>query len=238
MAVAKRKQAKNALPREGKRRRREDSQRKISAKLFFTLRNSVLILNPIMKTQNEVLKDLKTQIEYQKKYVEEVFYYQGEDQLTAKISEDKWSIAQCFEHMNLSNHHYIAEIQKALPKLKSTENELKYKAGLIGSYMIKNMRPKNGQITNKMKTFKSVKPLAERQIGAIVKAQPVFADFYSDLNAFKKIIIALEGKNIQSAKVKSLAGSALRFKVGDALLLMLAHNDRHILQAVNTLKNK
>jgi hypothetical protein len=191
-----------------------------------------------MKTQNEVLEDLKTQIESQKKYVAETFYYLTEEQLTTKKAEDTWSAVQCFEHLNLCNLHYISEINKALPTLKPTNKELKYKAGLIGSFMIKSMRPKDGEITNKMKTFKRVKPLAEREKGAVVKAQPVFADFYADLDAFQKIVSSLKGKNIQSAKVKSLVGSAIRFKIGDTLLFMMAHNARHIQQAIHALEDK
>jgi len=191
-----------------------------------------------MKTQSEVLKDLETQIEYQKKYVKEAFYYQSEDQLTAKVSEEKWSAVQCFEHLNLANHHYITEINKALPRTKPAKKELEYKAGLIGSYMIKSMRPKDGEITNKMKTFKTVRPLAEREPGAVVKAQPVFTDFFADLEAFRKIVTALKGRDIQSAKVKSLIGNVIQFKIGDALLFKLAHNDRHIQQAINALEAK
>jgi hypothetical protein len=191
-----------------------------------------------MKTQNEVLKDLKTQIEYQKKHVEESFYYQNEEQLTAKMSEDKWSAVQCFEHLNLCNTHYINEINKALPKLSPTQKDLKYSAGLVGSYMIKSMRPSDGSIKNKMKTFKTVRPLAEREPGAIVKAQPVFTDFFADLDTFQTLLISLKGKNIQSVKVKSLVGNIIRFKVGDALLFLLAHNDRHILQAIKALEGK
>ena len=190
-----------------------------------------------MKTQAEVLKDLLKQIEYQKKYVKESFYYQSEDQLTAKKSEEKWSATQCFEHMNLTNAHYLAEINKTLPKTKQGQKDLKYKAGLIGSYMIKSMRPKEGEITNKMKTFKNVKPLAERQPGAVVKSQTVFTDFFADLEAYAEIVKSLEGKNIQSVKVKSLIGNVVRFKIGDALLFMLAHNDRHIQQAINALED-
>lgn len=190
-----------------------------------------------MKTQSEVVKALKAKIEYQKKFVEESFYYQSEDQLTAKKSEDKWSAAECFEHLNLVNTHYISELDNALPKTKATQKDLKYSAGLIGSYMIKSMRLKNGEVKNKTKTFKHVRPLAEREPGSVVKIQPVFTNFFADLEAFQKIVSALEGKNIQSAKVKSLIGDVVRFKVGDALLLILAHNDRHIQQAINTLED-
>lgn len=191
-----------------------------------------------MKTQSEVLHELITQIESQKKFVEESFYYQSEEQLTAKISKIKWSAAQCFEHLNLCNAHYINEIEKAMPQLKTAQKNLKYSAGLVGSYMIKSMRPYDGSVKNKMKTFKIVRPLAEREPGAIVKVQPVFTDFFADLEAFKTIVTSLNGKNIQSVKVKSLVGNIIRFKVGDALLFIIGHNDRHILQAVNALKGK
>ena len=66
----------------------------------------------------------------------------------------------------------------------------------------------------------------------------MFTDFFADLNTFQAIVTYLEGKNIQSAKVKSLVGNIVRFKIGDALLFMLAHNDRHIQQAINALEGK
>ena len=189
-----------------------------------------------MKTQNQILQELKEHIASQKKQVEEAFYYQSEEQLTAKPSKNSWSASQCFEHLNLCNEHYIREIKKALPQLKPTTKDLKFKSGFIGAYMIKSMRPVEGIIKNKMKTFTKVKPLAEREKGAIVKAQPLFTDFYADLDEFNKIVSDIEGKDIQSAKVNSLIGNLVRFKVGDALVFMIAHNERHILQATQALK--
>ena len=148
----------------------------------------------IMKTQSEVVKALKAKIEYQKKFVEESFYYQSEDQLTAKKSEDKWSAAQCFEHLNLVNTHYISELDNALPKTKATQKDLKYSAGLIGSYMIKSMRLKNGEVKNKTKTFKHVRPLAEREPGSVVKIQPVFTNFFCRSRSIPKNSFRLRGQ--------------------------------------------
>ena len=37
--------------------------------------------------------------------------------------------------------------------------------------------------------------------------------------------------------VVNFLGNIVRFKIGDALLFMLAHNDRHIQQAINALED-
>jgi hypothetical protein len=190
-----------------------------------------------MKTQKQALQSVLDSVSEQRKLVQETFYYLDEEQLTKKPTQEKWSALQCMEHLNLCNLHYLTEIKKALPNLKSGDKDKAYKKGLIGGYMIKSMAPKNGTITNPMKTFKNVRPLTEREEGATVKAQPTFTDFFADLDEYEKIAKELEGKDIQSAKVISLIGPLVKFKVGDALLFMMAHNDRHILQAINALQS-
>ena len=188
-----------------------------------------------MRTQSDVLEEILNKIEVQKKNVESVFYYQSEDQLLVKKTPEKWNALQCFEHLNLSNEHYIREICKVLPSVKSSSNKA-FKSGVIGAYMTKSMKLKDGEVSNPMKTFKNVRPHSEVIEGNIAKAQPIFTDFFADLAEYKNITNSLKGKDIQSLKIKSLIGSVVKFKVGDALLFMMAHNERHIQQALNALK--
>ena len=188
--------------------------------------------------QSEVLDQIISEIDEMKSDVSKTFYFTEEEILQKKPSPNRWSAIQCFEHMNLTNAYYIKQLNRLVSSAKRSDDNPRYSAGWIASYMIKNIRPKNGLVTYKMRTFQNIRPLAEREENAIVKANPVFADFFADLDEMKLLAQKFKTINPQSIKVKSFAGSLLKLRGIDAIRFLLGHNERHILQAKNALEGK
>lgn len=188
-------------------------------------------------TQKEAL-DLATQgLKTIRRKATDEFYYQDEKSLQHKPAPDKWSAIQCFEHINLVSAYYIREIRKGIELAHPEPNAQQkiFKPGLIGGYMKRSMEPKDGEIKGKMKTFTSVKPLADREDGAIVVGSKVFADFVADLEEFERLIEKSRAFDIQRIKITSLIGKMVRFKLGDCFLFLNAHTDRHLLQAIQAM---
>ena len=186
--------------------------------------------------QSEILEILIQRFNEMKSDVSKTFYYSDEESLSIKPSEKRWSALQCFEHMNLTNDYYLKQLSSSLEQDQTDFVDKAYQPSFLKNFMVEGMKPKNGNISNKIKTFKSVKPLAEREIGAIVKSKVVFADFFEDLD--RLVLIAEEFKRIdgQRIKVNTLLGPILKMKGIDALRFLLAHNERHLLQAKNALE--
>ena len=182
-------------------------------------------------TQTEMLDSILSEVKAMEKGVMDHFYYASEEQLNHKPEPNKWSALECFAHLNHTNKYYLDGLNKALSASLVKPVEKPYKAGVFGAFMINGLKPKEGAIRFKMKTFNSVKPITERHPGSILKASAVFADFLEDLKSFDTVGLQLKETDGQKVRVKSLIGNALRFRGIDALLFLMAHNERHILQA-------
>ena len=76
--------------------------------------------------------------------------------LNWKENSEKWSILECFEHLNLYGDFYIPELNRVIISSKSTSNNI-FKTGVLGNYFAQSMLPKEGM--KKMKTFKDKNPI-------------------------------------------------------------------------------
>lgn len=150
-----------------------------------------------------------------------------------KPSSEKWSIAECFQHLNLTLAIYIPQMvelvkQKELyPKLSE---EFSY--SFLGKMAVKFMAPKeDSRIPYKMKTFDNLNPGASTFDQAMTLR--AFLDFQND-TLF--VIEELNDMNLSKPKIITAAGRWLKMGIGDALHFMIAHNQRHLQQAQNNFK--
>lgn len=157
------------------------------------------------------------------------------DQLNWKPDIHSWSISECLEHIVLSGQFYINEITNSFLSHKP-ENEpinINFKPGLIGNYSAKSMKPGNsGEIKNKMKTFKRMEPGKSG-----IDAKKLFTDFGKYQDDLILLIEKARYYNLNTIKINSSIGRIIRFKLGDAFRFVIAHNQRHIQQAIHVLQS-
>lgn len=142
--------------------------------------------------------------------------------LNQKTTPESWSILACLKHLNLYGNYYLSEIEKQLKK-STSEKERQFKSGLLGNQFAKSMWPK--EKLNKMKTFKNMDPLT-RQLDKQV------LDTFID-QQYKLLQLLHQSSNVNLSKVK--VGISIipfiKLKLGDALRVLIYHNERHIQQA-------
>jgi hypothetical protein len=142
---------------------------------------------------------------------------------------------ECLEHIILSGQYYIDQINKKFSSEipNSDPLEIQFKPGFIGNYSVKAMKPSpSGEITNKMKTFKRMEPgKSDLEQGRILAD---FIRYQADLMA---VIAKSKYYNLNTVKIRSSIGNLIRFKLGDALRFVVAHNQRHIQQSLNVMKS-
>lgn len=149
--------------------------------------------------------------------------------LSAKPDADRWSVLQCVEHMNISDAHYLMELERVFnsPIERSSKS---FRPGWLGNLFVKAIKPRaNGHIPNKMKTFRKFQPEIDVHFDTLAKFiedQDVLVDF---INKCKQL-------DLNKNKVVSAIGRIVVFRLGDGLRFLTAHNQRHILQVENTLK--
>jgi len=170
--------------------------------------------------------------------IKEEFQILDENQLNWKFAPKKWSVLQCLEHLNLTSRHYIPEMQKAVQKaIAAGQSPAEdFKRGFIGNKMTTGTRPKtNGKISNPINTFKNYNP---NNLAPSESTQVVFDEFLQHHQDLLAIIAQSAIVNMNKIKVKSLLGSILKFKLGDAIEFLIAHEQRHILQAQKVLEEQ
>lgn len=179
------------------------------------------------RNQKEYLAELRDQLEKQLNQVNRLSENPVE-KLEAKRADGGWSVAECLHHMHQTYGLYRPRIDAHIPNLIANKNGM-VRSSWFGRSSVKNTGPDaNQRIKMKMKTFSFFEP----QDGiAFSEARSLFE---ADLKWHLNVIEACDDKNICSPRVKS-AIKFLRFRLGDALAFLLAHNARHILQAERNL---
>ena len=161
---------------------------------------------------------------------------ESEDQLFFKPDANSWSAIECIEHLNLTYSHYLPLIEEKINKASKNTigkiNNTKHKHGIFGSMMINSMTPREGEIKNKMKTFKNLIPELKSQ---------------TSIEIFERVELALKNMNTylensqdldwNRIRIKSALGNIFRFKLGDCFLFLSSHDYRHLLQANNAMKS-
>lgn len=146
------------------------------------------------------------------------------EQLIYKEQHEKWNALECIEHMNKSMNIYLKQFAGLALKAKDEEF---IKIGLKGNFFAEGMRPKGEKISYKIKTMKYLEP----DINGI---ETVYT-FIEMLNAMKSFMLKNKDNSWNKGKVKTALGPLVKLNIGEAINFVLAHNERHVQQAKNSL---
>lgn len=174
-----------------------------------TIKSEQLIQNLIERTRININKAEK-------------FFTLSIEKLNFKVSNDSWSILECFEHLNLYGEFYIPEIKNRIESSKTLPKE-NFKSGILGNYFANSMLPK--EKVNKMKTFKDKNPIGSKLDKNTIE---LF------INQQEQILILLnKSREVDLNKTKTAISISklIKLKLGDTFRVLVYHNERHIVQA-------
>lgn len=167
-------------------------------------------------------KQLRTEVEAMMQLAPEV--------LNHKPTENGWSALECIEHLNIADAHYLAQFEQKVTNGVISEKE-DFKSGWIGGYFVRAMKPKaDGTIPSPMKTLNKFVPKATVQMDTMAK-------FLDDQLSILDFLEQSKSLNLNKIKIPSAIGAIVTFKLGDAFSFLIAHNQRHIVQAQNAIKS-
>lgn len=144
--------------------------------------------------------------------------------------EGKWSVAQVIEHMNAYCRHYLPLIEKSMIHI-SRDVSAWFVSGFWGNYFTNSIMPKNVfEIKNKMKTSKLFSP------DKSVNVEAAFKEFFQHQNKLLQLLEVAKRRNLNSVHVPSAMSRLIRFRLGDIFRFLIAHEQRHMIQARNAVK--
>lgn len=145
-------------------------------------------------------------------------------------AENKWSAAQCLEHLNSYGRYYLPEIENAIEtaKRKGLQATDEFESGLLGNYFTQMMLPKEGK-QKKMAAPKNHQPISN------LDAAKVVAEFIDQQERLLMLLEKARKINLEKARVPISIAKFIKLKLGDVFSFLIAHNYRHVLQAERAL---
>jgi hypothetical protein len=145
---------------------------------------------------------------------------------------DAWSAAQCLEHLNIYGRHYLPAIEKAISQAKAqgVRPAEQLRPGWLGAWFTDLMLPQpNGGLKKKMKAPKNAIPEASPD------ARAMLAEFIDQQEKMLLLLASAKEVNLNTVRVPSSLSPLIRMRLGDTFAFVVAHIERHVLQAERAL---
>ena len=149
----------------------------------------------------------------------------NEDQLNWKPSPEKWSIAQCLEHLALASSEfdpYFAAVIASARKKWPVTGAPQYRPSLVGGWLIKQVVPETVRRLPAPKIFRPSESSAiHNALESFLKQQERFLAFVRES----------EGIDYNRTRLRSPVTPLMRYSLADAFVVTVVHGQRHLAQA-------
>lgn len=172
----------------------------------------------------ELLHQLELHVEQHLQTAIRIFQNTTESQLLQPSATGGWSVAQCLWHLNSYGDFYLPHIQNALANNK--RDSTLFKSGWLGAYFVKMMNPQSGK--QKHKAFKDHVP------PATIDAYSEVARFIGQQELLLGYLKQARYANLNKRLPISIS-NLIKLKLGDVFQFIIAHDERHIQQALRNL---
>jgi DinB superfamily len=175
---------------------------------------------------NPLTADLATLISSANKIADEsrsTFGNLTASQLNWKPSPERWSVAQCFDHLIAANSGYFPIIEEVLSGRKPTLwQSMPVLPGLTGRLFIKSLDPSS---TRKIKAPKRFEPAQSDISGTVIN------DFTAQQGRIVERMKATEHLDLDKIVITSPAAAVITYSLMDAYRIIVVHEQRHFQQA-------
>lgn len=149
----------------------------------------------------------------------------SEDQLNWTSSPDKWSMAQCLDHLAITGErfdkYYIHAIKRGREKWPVRE-AVQYRPTFVGGWLANQVNPETGRNFPAPKVFRpSQGPTIKDSLQKFLKQQDVFLNFVRDA----------AGLDYNRIRLRSPVTPLMRYSLADAFVVTVFHGQRHLGQA-------
>ena len=177
----------------------------------------------------ELLNDLAQDV-HRVKEAAQFFSAADKNKLVYSLDKGRWSVVQVLEHLNAYNRHYLPIIEKELSVITYDTNAW-FTSGYWGEKFTKMMKPDNVyEIKNKMKTQKKM------SFPNSLNVDTVLTEFLSGQDKMLQLLEQAKGKDLAKIHIPVTVTKLIKFRLGDTLRFLIAHEKRHMIQAINTIK--
>ena len=185
-------------------------------------------------TTQWVLNELNTVTERNLQQVKKRLSGLSEKQLRWKPTEHSWNILEIAAHLNEYARFYHAAFHRRIEKTRFRQPKENFVSSPLG---------RSAWVSMKLGNAKNVK----RKFNAPKQYNPTYSPNLVQENGIEllinsqrellELISASAEVNIRKVKVPISISKIIRLRLGDALLFVVYHNERHIQQAINLIQS-
>jgi len=185
-----------------------------------------------MKTfnTNELIADLKKITEDNINIVSKKFKHLSDEQKSWRPSSDSWNILEIFSHLNIYSAFYNSAFIEKIQKTKFREAKDTFVSSPLGRSAWKSM--KLGRANNIKRKFKAPKNYNPSNSPGLVSDDAV-EKFADNQHEVIEILDIAKEVNLRKVKMPISISKIVRLRLGDALMFVIYHNERHMQQALN-----
>jgi len=177
--------------------------------------------------KNTLLDTLENRVEGHLQQAIQIFQNLPAATLLQPAATGGWSIAQCLQHLNAYGHYYLPAIANGLTQNAGKAAAATFTSTWLGSYFTRIMDPATNQ--KKYKAFKAYNPPLNLDAHAVV------AEFIQQQEALLLYLKSARSADLNTIKISVSIARWLKLRLGDVLQFVIAHNQRHMLQAQRNL---
>ena len=148
-----------------------------------------------------------------------------EDQLNHSFAPGKWSIAAIFEHLNIYNSAYIRIILSRITVAPDVKGET-FRSGWLGDWVYTQTMPRADGSVFKRKAARGARPP-----GGTLDGKEILQRFLQQCDMLDDILRHSSTKDLQRIRIPFCFSRLFPLRLGDNLRYLMAHCERHLLQA-------
>ena len=153
------------------------------------------------------------------------------EQLNRRPSYDSWSPGQCLEHLNIVAGYFLPSLKARLrlAYAKGSAASGRVRSGWLGRRFIETTRQDKGLGASLLRQPKQYAPTGVRLTGTVVEA------FNRQLDELLRLLLQARQVNAGAVRVPDPLHPWLRLRLTDVLEALIAHAQRYVKQAEQTL---
>ena len=158
------------------------------------------------------------------------FFRLSPEMFNWKPSIEKWSIAQVFEHLIITQQIYLRHIGNALTEAPINGKE-EFTSGWLGDLIYEKIMPRSDGTIFTIKSPRLLHPSTGTLVG-----KEVLNNFMKQLDELDHVLELSTYVDLQKIKIPLSISKFIKLRLGDSLRFLVAHNERHLLQAQKVLQ--
>jgi hypothetical protein len=183
-------------------------------------------------TSTELLEEVRKITQANIEFLNKKFSHLSEEQKQWRPAETAWNVQEIFAHLNEYARFYHEAFRKRIATTKFREFRENFISSPLGRSAWKSMKLGNAKnVKRKFKAPRGYNPSIETHLvdGADIER------FRENQQELIGILESAKQVNIRKAKVPLSMSKIIRLRLGDALLFVAYHNERHMQQALNVI---